>query len=192
MQAGRTIRAIAVVMALLQDSDGASASVVHGTMVLPPLGFTLFCRVHPDDCVEQAASEVFSRTSAEKKLQILEAMNQLVNSAILPYPFLQTALPNERWLVMPYYGYCYDYAITKRHQLLRMGWPSSALQLAEVRMKTGVHHLVLVVAIDQRGFVLDNLDSRLTPIELKTDYTWLRVSSSQDPASWLDASVPDR
>lgn len=159
MLAGNKMMAIIVVTALSQSGDNAFAYVPHRATALPPLGFTLFCHVHLDDCVEKAAFESFSKSSAEKKLRNLDAMNQLVNSEILPHPFLQTALPNERWLVMPHCGYCYDYAITKRHQLLRMGWPSSALQLANVKMKTGEHHLVLVAAIDQRKFVLDNLSS---------------------------------
>jgi predicted transglutaminase-like cysteine proteinase len=125
-------------------------------------------------------------------MQILEAMNQLVNSAIFPYPFLQTALPNERWLVMPYYGNCHDYAITKRHQLLKMGWPSSALLLAEVKMESGEHHLVLVVEVEGRRFVLDNLSSQVTPIELRKEYTWLRISSPKNPTYWIDARAPDR
>ncbi|WP_371260662.1 transglutaminase-like cysteine peptidase [Bradyrhizobium sp. WSM2793] len=51
-----------------------------------------------------------------------------------------------QWEIFPYDGNCGDYAVTKHHLLLRAGWPSSALLLAEVVIRsTAEHHLVLLV-----------------------------------------------
>lgn len=62
------------------------------------------------------------------------------------------------WEIFPYDGNCGDYAVTKRHLLLRAGWPSSALLLAEVVIRlTAEHHLVLLVREARGVLVLDNL-----------------------------------
>ena len=53
---------------------------------------------------------------------------------------------------------CNDYAVTKRHKLLALGWPSSSLLLAKVVVPSGEHHLILVVRTSEEDLVLDNLN----------------------------------
>ena len=55
------------------------------------------------------------------------------------------------WTIAPHEGDCNDYAVTKRHQLLEKGLPSSALRLSVTKTVTlGVGHLVLVVSTKLR------------------------------------------
>jgi predicted transglutaminase-like cysteine proteinase len=89
------------------------------------------------------------------------------------------------WLVWPPTGDCENYAITKRHELLALGWPSRALLLSEVEIPSGEHHLVLVVHVKDADLVLDNLsdDIRLVASTYHR-YLWVRVQSPQNPKFW--------
>ncbi|WP_424578784.1 transglutaminase-like cysteine peptidase [Bradyrhizobium sp. USDA 241] len=51
--------------------------------------------------------------------------------------------------------------MSKRHELLRRGWPARVLLLSEVVMRSGEHHLVLLVRTSSGDFVLDNLTPRV-------------------------------
>ncbi len=41
-------------------------------------------------------------------------------------------------------GNCHDYAVTKRHELIRQGWPAASLRLAVAYTPSGIGHLVVV------------------------------------------------
>jgi predicted transglutaminase-like cysteine proteinase len=82
-------------------------------------------------------------------------------------------------------GNCNDYAVSKRHELLRLGWPSWALLLAEVVVATGEHHLVLVANAGGESFVLDNLKEVVVPLVAAVDYRWIRIESPDDPKFWI-------
>jgi predicted transglutaminase-like cysteine proteinase len=85
----------------------------------------------------------------------LNAVNRETNRGIVP----EINAARAEWTIGPHAGDCTDYAITKRHQLLMLGWPSRVLLLAEVALPSGEHHLILVVWTTQMDLVLDNLDS---------------------------------
>jgi predicted transglutaminase-like cysteine proteinase len=53
-------------------------------------------------------------------------------------------------------GDCEDYAITKRHQLIELGWSTAELRLAVTRTASGEGHLVLVARTAGGDVVLDN------------------------------------
>ena len=76
--------------------------------------------------------------------------------------------------------------VTKRHLVLRSGWPSSALLLAEVIIRaSGEHHLVLLVREGRAVLVLDNLSPVVTPLVDALDrYTIVRTESGADPQRW--------
>jgi predicted transglutaminase-like cysteine proteinase len=89
----------------------------------------------------------------------------------------------EEWLVSPKYGDCNDYAVTKRHELLALGWPSRTLLLSEVATSWGEHHLVLVVRTAGGDVVLDNLNANVYPVS-KARYEWVRIQSPLNPKFW--------
>jgi predicted transglutaminase-like cysteine proteinase len=65
----------------------------------------------------------------------LNAVNRAVNRDIIPQIIPGDGV-TEEWVIAPRPGDCKDYAITKRHQLLALGWPSHALLLVEARQKS--------------------------------------------------------
>jgi predicted transglutaminase-like cysteine proteinase len=109
-------------------------------------------------------------------------VNREVNRAIVPERNYGGIL-GERWIVNPAAGDCNDYAVTKRHELIKRGWPSRALLLAEVVTTWGEHHLILVVRTKEGDFVADNLHPRLRRWS-ETPYRWVRVQSPENPTFW--------
>jgi predicted transglutaminase-like cysteine proteinase len=53
--------------------------------------------------------------------------------------------------------------VSKRHELLRRGWPARTLLLSEVVVSSGEHHLVLVIRTRNGDLVLDNLTPQVKP-----------------------------
>jgi predicted transglutaminase-like cysteine proteinase len=150
---------------------------------LPPMAHTIFCMNYPADCSPHRI--VFRGGGLHmdaERWQDLADVNFGVNHSIRPQANFG-GLATERWVVAPTAGDCHDYAVTKRHQLLAMGWPSHALLLAEVVTTWGEHHLVLVVRTRQGDFVADNLSPDIRPLA-KTAYVWVRVQTPENPAMW--------
>jgi len=111
-------------------------------------------------------------------------INSTLNFGITPRD-APASRNDAEWQIFPYEGNCGDYAVTKRHLLLRSGWPSSSVLLAEVMIRaTGEHHLVLLVREGRAVLVLDNLSPVVTPLVDALDrYVILRAESG-DPQRW--------
>ena len=107
--------------------------------------------------------------------------------SIIPTPKSYGATLEDRWTIAPQMGDCNDYAVTKRHELLKRGWPSSALLLAEVVMPSGGHHLILVARTSSGDLLLDNLSPMVRPWT-QARYQWVRIQSPANPAFWMVAS----
>ena len=151
---------------------------------LPPFGHTVFCLNYPTECERSARSELwdYSRLRYDE----LDDINRRINTRIVPERQHSDRVYDTLWRVNPSSGDCNDYAVTKRHELLRKGWPSSSLLLAEVVLKTGQHHLVLIARMNGIEFVLDNLNYQLTPLDVaRTEYRLTKVSSEHNPRFWM-------
>lgn len=150
---------------------------------LPPFAHTRFCLVYPQDC--KVRGIVFRgggfKLTPQRMLDLLE-VNAKINRAITPEPNLG-GLPAERWVLYPKSGDCNDYAVTKRHELIKRGWPSRALLLAEVVTTWGEHHLVVVVHTREGDFVADSLTPQIRRWAA-APYRWVRVQSPQNPVFW--------
>lgn len=156
---------------------------------LPPIGHTDFCRDNPGDCARREPSSLFGLLAESALYENLDAVNRWVNSAIVPAHEASPENIGSKWFVLPYSGNCHDFAVSKRHELLKMGWPSSALLLAEVELKTGERHLVLVASLRGRKFVLDNLSPTVLPVQDVRDYSWIRMESARFARYWVKASA---
>jgi predicted transglutaminase-like cysteine proteinase len=153
------------------------------TPTLPPMKYSEFCLRYADEC---AVKPVRFRGGAvkmndERWVQLL-TVNADVNEAIVPQRNYG-GLATETWLIAPDRGDCNDYAVTKRHQLIRMGWPARALLLSEVVTTRGEHHLVVVVRTSDGDLVLDNLATKIRRWN-QTPYRWLRIQSPSQPKLW--------
>jgi hypothetical protein len=90
-------------------------------------------------------------------------------------------------LISPASGDCNDYAVTKRHELIKRGWPGQSLLLAEVVTRWGEHHLVLVVRTEGADLVLDSLSPQIRAWST-TGYRWVRIQSPENPVYWASVT----
>jgi predicted transglutaminase-like cysteine proteinase len=159
--------------------------------VLPPLGHTIFCMQYPQDCARTEPAQGLP-ISLESRWRKMNLVNNSVNAAITPRANVHRL--GTHWRAAPREGNCNDYAVTKRHELLKAGWSSSSLLLAEVTLiSTGEHHLVLVVKGAQINWVLDNLRGDIVTLTMaQNDYVLNRMESSADSRYWIDLSKPTR
>lgn len=160
------------------------------SFTLAPLAFTQFCLRYVNECksprllLRGDRLQLTSQHWAE-----LELVNRQVNASILPERNDQ-GLAGERWLLSPAFGDCNDYAVTKRHQLIAMGWPAHAVLLSEVVTAWGEHHLVTVVRAEAGDLVLDNLTDRILPWFQKP-YRWVRMQTPDNPNYWASVAGSD-
>lgn len=165
----------------------ASAPVESGP-TLAPFQHIRFCLQYPDDCRSNSAeSERIDLTS--RSLELLERVNQRVNASIVSKSKAYGSSLEDTWTIAPDRGDCNDYAVTKRHELLRRGFPSSALRLSVTKTAAGIGHLVLVVVTTKGDLVMDSLADAIQPWQ-STDYQWLKIQSARDPHYWVGIRSP--
>lgn len=151
--------------------------------VLAPMAYVRFCIDYANECESKkapVAAEAVALT-AERKAELVE-INTRVNRSIRPQPNLG-GIATEKWVIDPEAGDCNDYAVTKRHLLMARGWPSDALLLAEVVLRSGEHHLVVVVRTKDGDFVLDSLDPNIRHWS-QAPYSWVRMQTPENPNFW--------
>ena len=150
----------------------------------PPSGFVRFCEKNPGECV--ANSTVETRIAASpQRLRELDQINRGVNQSITPETDLEHYGVNEYWtLPADGKGDCEDDALLKRHDLVQLGWPSSALLMTVVIDENGEGHAVLTARTEAGDFILDN---KVNDVRLwsKTPYHFLLRQSSLNPRGWL-------
>ncbi len=150
---------------------------------LAPMAHTFFCLKYPDDCqVHKIVVRGDAVALTAQRWAELVRVNAAVNRAIIPRPNTK-GLAAEKWLISPKAGECHDYAVTKRHELLALGWPEQDLLLSEVVTSWGEHHLVLVIRTSDGDFVADNLNPDIRSWS-KTPYQWVRIQSPDNPLLW--------
>lgn len=136
---------------------------------LPPFAWTAFSLKYPDQALVRPG-HLGSRDDLAR-----------INARVNRLAFASGPQPNpEVWLIWPQRAWCHDYAVTKRHDLLREGWPSSSLLLALCFTDRGEGHCVLIA----NGLVMDNQRAELVPKE-STGYRWdLPIQQADDPHHW--------
>lgn len=147
---------------------------------MAPLSFVQFCMSYDRECAEQGEPDAVIRLTPETLSQI-ERVNREVNRGIRPVSKHGTAL--EKWTISPASGDCNDYAVTKRHRLVALGLPSSALLLATAMTPWGEGHLLVILRTEDGDLVLDNLVETIRPWN-RTGYRWIARQSSQHPRHW--------
>jgi predicted transglutaminase-like cysteine proteinase len=164
-------------------------AISFSNFTLPPMAFTQFCLRYADQC--KSTRIVFRggpiHLTAER-WEDLKAVNRSVNVAIIPERNTE-GLAGEKWLINPASGDCNDYAVSKRSELLKHGWPTRALLLSEVVTSWGEHHLVLVVRTSVGDLVLDNMTPQIRPWA-RAPYQWVRIQTPKNPNYW--ASIGGR
>ena len=177
---------------VLAAVSGVAPCVAHdhfvpvGQNMLPPLAHTRFCIRYPAECTQTQSGGGYVDLTPERRKELV-SVNARVNRFIRPedQPHGEHG-ELEEWLLWPTTGDCNDYPVTKRHELMALGWNPEALLLAEVVVATnGEHHLVLVVRTNGGDLVLDNLNAQLRPWEQTLPgYRWVRIESPKNPMFW--------
>lgn len=160
-----TLAASLMAMALVSPVSAASSA---------PLGFQVLCLQHPEECRGGGSSSV---SLTDTLLGQIEHINSQVNRSIRP----QNDRGGDVWTIGASSGDCEDYVLSKRRALINAGLPPSSLRIAYVKAQ-GVDHAILIVKTDQSDLVLDNLASKIVPIQ-NTRYRLIAVSSA-DPMVW--------
>lgn len=156
---------------------------------LAPMAFTRFCLRYTDQCKpERIMFRGGPVRLTEERWDDLKEINKTVNAAITPEPNTE-GLAGEKWVINPSSGDCNDYAVSKRFELLKRGWPTRALLLSEVVTTWGEHHLILVVRTSAGDLVLDNLTPQIRPWT-RAPYRWVRMQTPKNPNFW--ASLGNR
>lgn len=163
-----------------------SAFLPERSQTVGPFAHALFCTENPRDC------KVTRRTRwgraplplSAKRMQELRTVNKKVNAEIVARNDDKSIDFGDKWTLAPKAGDCDDYAVTKRHELVRLGWPERAVRLAITFTASGEGHMVLVVKTNKGDLVLDNRVGTIRPWN-KTGLKWKMVQSSNDPRKWL-------
>ena len=162
------------------QSEAKRAFISEYDNALAPLQFVKFCMNYDAECAADTAERTLP--SGERAMSMLREVNSSVNASITPMQKSTNPMV-ARWTVAPSAGDCNDYAVTKRHQLIEMGWPRSALRLAVV-LTGGRGHLVLVARLAGGDFVLDNLSASVRSWNT-ADYEWISMQSGGNPHFWV-------
>ena len=166
---------------LSADEQPTNASyVAERVPTLAPMSHVMLCMERPGECSRTPRADAVVALVGDRRAE-LERINRMVNRTIRPR---REAGPVDRWVLAPREGDCDDYAVTKRHRLIAMGWPASALRLAVVRTPNGQGHAVLVVKTTEGDLVLDNRTSRIK-LWSDTGLRWVKIQSSRDPRRWF-------
>ncbi len=163
-----------------------STPIAFGQRVAIPIGYYDLCMRQPSVCRPRSGSLSHGRDGAVRAtpemFERLQAVTVRVNRAIRP--IADTATPGlKEWRINVSAGNCKDYALTKRQQLIGMGFPSSATLIAIARLPDGEQHAILIVRTDQGDYVLDNLNDAITPWA-RVSYRWEKIQSPTETWSW--------
>ncbi|RXT47726.1 transglutaminase-like cysteine peptidase [Bradyrhizobium betae] len=154
---------------------------------LPPMAFNRFCHRYEAECRSRPLFRGGPVQLTPERLKDLKQVNEAVNRDIVAARLDNEA--EEAWVLNPARGDCNDYAVTKRHELLKRGWPARVLLLSEVVVPSGEHHLVLVVRTNEGDVVLDNLNAQLRPWS-RAPYRWVRMQLPNSSKLWT--TIADR
>jgi predicted transglutaminase-like cysteine proteinase len=146
----------------------------------PPPAFNAFCAREPRLCSTSGGSRFVSLTAG--KMAELKAVNAAVNQRIAEKSDLHTAGKVDDWRLPTSAGDCEDFAIMKKHELLKRGWPASVLLLTVAR-SGGEGHVVLTVRTDKGDLVLDNRTSAVKDWK-RAPYRYFARQSQDRHGEW--------
>lgn len=168
---------------LARSFNGSSAMnfINANIRTTAPFAHVRFCMDYPDQCRNGDGPSEVSLTPARQ--QQLSQVNGSVNRAIRPVNDDASDNAGDVWSVDVAAGDCEDFALTKRENLLKLGWSPRTLRIAMARTGSGVGHAVLVVKTDRGDLVLDNRTNRIKGWRF-TDLQILKIQSGENPRQW--------
>ncbi|WEX76235.1 transglutaminase-like cysteine peptidase [Sinorhizobium numidicum] len=150
-----------------------------GKAFAPP-AFASFCVREPTLCSTGGGKKTVALRP--EKISELKQVNSTVNARIKERSDLVTVGRDDDWRVPTAYGDCEDFAILKKRELLKRGWPASALLLTVARYR-GEGHTVLTVRTSEGDLVLDNLTNSVRDWS-RTPYNYFARQSQSNGKRW--------
>ncbi len=156
----------------------------------PPYGYVRFCDAQPEECNTPAAADDARFQATPERLSELDEVNRAVNHTIEPVTDIEIYGVNEFWTMPKSRGDCEDFALLKRHRLMELGWPASALLVTVVRDEKNEGHAILTARTSQGDFILDN---KIEAVRLwnHTPYHYVMRQSYIDPKVWVSLDATD-
>lgn len=164
----------------IQTAQAGTTMQTTGKAFAPP-AFSSFCKSEPRLCSTAGSKKIVALQ--KQKAAELQQVNRSVNSRIKERSDRATAGKDDDWRLPTAYGDCEDFAIMKKNELLKRGWPASALLLTVVRYR-GEGHTILTVRTSEGDLILDNRTNAIRDWS-KTPYDYFaRQSQSANGSSW--------
>ncbi len=161
------------------NSAGSGSMYIAGYAFAPP-AFYDFCKRERRLCNSTGSAKVAGLTPA--RLAELKSVNQSVNARIKQKLDSASTGKDDVWGLPSNAGDCEDFAILKKHELMKRGWPSSALLLTVVTYM-GQGHVLLTVRTDQGDMVLDNRTNSVKAWS-RTPYRFFARQSQSKYGKW--------
>jgi len=159
----------------MQTSGSAAMMVTKGYAFAPP-AFRPFCARQPRLC--STGGQVKQVKLSLARRAELQAVNSSVNARIKERSDASAGSADD-WRVPTKEGDCEDFAILKKSELMKRGWPASALLLTVVTLG-GQGHTVLTVRTDKGDLILDNRSGAVRNWSQTSYHYFARQSQSQN------------
>lgn len=173
-------------IALLTGTAYADTSFIPAYEEVRPVpAVRKFCADFPAECRTTGSVAPFVLLPDRRKE--LEEVNSDVNRQFVYKTDMVLYGVDEQWTLNSRHGDCEDFAIQKRHRLLRRGWPSSALLITVVRAPEGNMHAILIAHTSDGDFMLDKTTRGPDPVRpwSQTSYIYIAQQSPQNPHRWV-------
>jgi predicted transglutaminase-like cysteine proteinase len=146
-----------------------------------PPAFRSFCEHFASLCNTRSGAKVVQLTDDKRKQ--LQSVNASVNSSITQQSDMQTNGVEDLWTIPTKAGDCEDFAILKKRELMRRGWPAASLLLTVARLPFSNEGHVVLTARTSAGDLI--LDSRTNSVKdwSNTSYRYY-ARQSQSSAGW--------
>ncbi len=165
---------------LTKGYAASSGSMYIAGYAFAPPAFYEFCKREPRLCNSTGSAKVAALTPA--RLTELKSINQSVNARIKQKLDSVSTGKDDVWGLPGKAGDCEDFAILKKHELMKRGWPSSALLLTVVTYM-GQGHVLLTVRTDRGDMVLDNRTNAVKAWS-RTPYRFFARQSQSKYGKW--------
>lgn len=149
--------------------------------VTAPAGAANLCQTYAWACSVSTHGSSISSSD----LAAIRDVNRAINRSVRFVDDQKQHGAQERWsLPTARGGDCEDFALLKKHELIRRGFPAQALLVATALDRKRRGHAVLIVRTDAGDLVLDNLTDRIKPWS-DTGYVFLRMQNPAAPNRWV-------
>ncbi|NTS31118.1 Predicted transglutaminase-like cysteine proteinase [Phyllobacterium sp. YR620] len=146
-----------------------------------PPAFQSFCNHYASLCNTRSGAKVVQLTGEKRKQ--LQAVNMSVNSSIRQQSDMQTNGVDDVWTIPTKAGDCEDFAILKKRELMRRGWPAASLLLTVARLPfSNEGHVVLTARTSDGDLILDSRSNSVRDWS-STSYRYY-ARQSQTSAGW--------